>query len=199
MFINTSIKLLFLFTAFFGIANAGTFRSEDPQLAPVLEKLYLLDEFHTLLDEAQKEGPIDLLFVSLPEVPSKALWDYYNRRIVINSKFGFDTGRIIHSILFELQNAVATSALDALRVKAANGEVDKDSFVEGIEWIEHQNALKTKHLLEKGIAMKLFPEASRWPVPEKFSEHMAMQKYSGHSDFIARKYDLIRKTPRLPS
>ncbi len=163
--------------------------------------MYQLEEIHPQIEEAQKQGPIDVLYIEMPEMNSKALWDSLNRRIVINAKFGLDTSRIIHSILFELQNAISTPKLNDLTRQAASGKIDKDNFVEGIEWIEHQNALRTKHLLEKGIAKGIFPVSSRWPVPESFADHLSMQKSSGHTDFIARKYEILKRNPtiQLPS
>lgn len=125
------------------------------------------------------------------------MWDSLNRKIIINGKFEPDTAKIIHSIIFELQNAAATSALNGLTNKAIRGEITKKDYVEGIEWIEHQNALKTKRLLECGIEKGLFPISARWPVPEKFQDHLAMQQRSGHSDFIARKYDILQRNREL--
>lgn len=124
-----------------------------------------------------------------------------NRKIVINAKFGMDTARVIHSILFELQNAASSAKLNELTMTAARGEIEKGAFVERIEWIEHQNALKTKHLLEKGIALGIFPVSSRWQVPESFADHLSMQQMSGHSDFIARKFDILQRNRniKLPS
>ena len=194
--------VLFTLVTIFSTANAAeNILSVSPELAPVMDKIFELEEAIPLIDEAQKEGPIDIIYVEMPEMNSKALWDSMNRRIIINAKFDFDIARIIHSVLFELQNATATPKLNDLTRRAANGQVNKNEFVEGIEWIEHQNALRTKHLLEKGIAKGIFPAASRWPVPEKFSDHLSMQKSSGHTDFIARKYEILQRNRnnQLPS
>lgn len=163
-----------------------------------IQKVYQLNEAKALIEEAQNAGPIDLIYKDQFEMNARAMWDALNRKIIINGKFQPDTAKMIHSILFELQNAAATPSLNSLTNRAIRGEVTKKEFVDGIEWIEHQNALRTKHLLEKGIAQGLFPEASRWPVPEKFEDHLSMQRSSGHSDFIARKYDMMQRNRNLP-
>lgn len=158
-----------------------------------MQKVTQLPEANVLIEEAQKEGPIELIYQDLPEVNARAMWDALKRKIVINGKFKPDQAKMVHSILFELQNAATTPILNDLTHRAMRGEITKKDFVEGIERIEHQNALKTKHLLEKGISLGLFPVAARWPVPERFEDHMMMQQSSGHSAFIARKYDMMQR------
>lgn len=173
----------------------GKFSSCPQSAKKAVEAIEKLPEASAMIDEAQKEGAIRIEYLYQDSLDFEAYWDSGKRTIFINGNRNKDLGEIICSILFELHNATTNKTIYTLLKKAQIGEITKDQYVENIERMEHQNAVNTVRLIEKGIASGLFPPTSRWNIYENFDDHYMIQQLYGHSQFIAANFDKVN--PRL--
>lgn len=184
------IVCVFLSVTALQAADSSTLQSYSKQYSRVIQIIHQLPEARRLIAKVQQDGPVHIAPATGMETHQfEACWEANSRTIFLNTKRGQSEGVTINSILFELHNALATSRLEMLTNQAANGQIDKEMYVEQIERTEHNNALRTSQLLEKGIAMGIFPESARWPVPQHFEDHYHLQQIHGHSQLIAMQYD----------
>jgi hypothetical protein len=98
-----------------------------------------------------------------------ALWDGGRRMITINNPESRSLGSLIRSILMELHNASTNEEFRRLARQASRRQISRWQYVEGVERMEHRNALKTIDLLDKGRACGLFPQDARWYMPASFN------------------------------
>lgn len=170
---------------------SSSFEWTAPSLAPIAQKLFTLPEARQLLAEIQGEGPVYLEYLPLGANNSNAHWEFKRRCIAINSSKQRTEGRILCSILFEMHNAKSTRDFSYYDALAKARRISKYDYVEAVEYIEHQNALKTCALVEKGIRQGLFPMDARWPITPDFAEHFRIQQSAGHSSYIASVYEAL--------
>lgn len=162
------------------------------ELRPYVEKVQKLPEVQQLMAEIFKEGPIQFIKADQQvAIQFGACWDI-ERRIIFVS-MNQTEGRIIGSILFEMQNARVSAQLEALDKKAEKGTIGREDYVKGIEYIEYLNSKNAAALAEKGIQEKLFPQDARLYTYRDFDEHYRMQIYGGHSAYIGETYDMLRR------
>ncbi len=174
------------------------FASFPPSAKPALNALHQLPEFNDLLMKVQQEGPVHLKLESSPYGEDfEGFWDSSTRTISVNTRTTRSFGQVICTILFELHNASTTNYFNQLIDQARSGRIDKDAYVEKVEYTEYSNARNTANLIEKGIKMDIFPLESRWPVPTSFSEHYQVQQIAGHSTYIAQTYDVYNPRGKL--
>jgi len=168
------------------------------QLEYCLKKIQELPEARQLMSRIQKEGAIrfSLSNNSLSQ-QFGAFWDADNRIIFVNPNWHQERGELIGSIIFEMHNASVSSQLDRLDYLAANGQIDKDKYVESVERIEYVNSKNAAALIEKGIKSGLFPESARLMTYSTFDEHFYYQKKGGHSAWIAKTYDHLSQAGRM--
>lgn len=166
----------------------------SPQLQPSLIKMLKVPELRTLIATIQKEGPINVM-VNNHELSNQfgAFWDLDQRNICVSLSHQTSEGEIIGSILFELHNAAASARLNYLDQLASSGSIDRESYVEAVEYIEYENSHKAAKIAKKGIALGIFNSEACLPTYENFEEHYRYQKIGGHSAWIAKNFDqLIR-------
>lgn len=167
------------------------------ELEATLDNLIRLPEARQLLEKVNKQGPIGLVLDSRAE--SGAYWDSYHRKIGVNHTMLHTRGALINGILFELHNAVQDKMLNHYTTLAARGRISKEDYVEAIEKIEHENAVSASGLLKKGVEEKIYPEDASWTVFHEFADHYLVQQVTGHSNFIADRYDhLAKNRKKLP-
>lgn len=188
-------KKLYLFTIFILICNANySFAVVPvnccPELQSSLASIQKIPEARKLIDAIQKEGPITIMLRNT-ELSDEfgAFWDGDRRIIAISSRQS--PGARIGSILFELHNASVSSKLNHLDTLAETGKIDRDSYVESVEYLEYRNSIGASTIAEKGIKMGIFPKEARLPVYKNFEEHFYYQKIGGHSSWIAKNYDQL--------
>ena len=164
----------------------------DPQLKSCLTAMQKLPEIRTLIEQVLKEGPLTIA-VKNTNISDKfgAFWDVDKRVIFVGISSPRDEGSLIGSILFELHNASVNSEFNRLDHLASRGEINRDSYVEAMEYLEYVNSINASKIAQKGISMGIFPENARLHTYRDFEEHFHYQKISGHSDCIADIFDQV--------
>lgn len=158
----------------------------DSKLYPLLHRIQRLQETNTLIDQVLLEGP---LYIKINrDLPTQfdGYWSSEERTIYITMQ---SKSSYLTTLLFELHNAVRTKELEKLYDLASQKMIEKDKFIERVEYIEHQNVIATSSLIEKGIQQGLYPLNMRWEVDPHFDSHFAYQKQTGHSAWLADLYD----------
>lgn len=162
----------------------------SPELNEAMDCIYLLPEAVKLIDEVESlGGPIHVVYTHEMGAPFEGMWQSHLRRISVNAWMKPSLGRQIQTILFELTNAEADAAHRELSRKSLERTISRQDYIQGVEWIEHQNALKTKKLIIEGIEQGIFPKDAFWHVPEDFNQHLAMQQASHHSEWLGKQWD----------
>lgn len=187
-------KLTSLFIIFvISFQSLYSISTNHPRAQSALNKIQQLQEVRSLISEAEKAGPITVRVETLPNAKFEAFWDSKNRIVRINEPFNKKEGVFIGSLLFELHNAAADQQLKHYFTLAKQGGIGKEKYVEGIEKIEHKNAVDTSTILEKGIRIGLFPQDARWPIYRDFEDHYKVQQIHGHSAWIGDNYDELSR------
>ncbi len=166
-----------------------SFHSYPNELEEAVSTLAKVPEIVTLINKVQEDGPVSIKFEHMSAFDFEALWNSDSRTIVVNAKNNKTKGGIITSILFELHNAKTNNQLISLFEQAQKGEINKDTYVRSVEKMEHENAVNTARLINKGIKDGIFPEDAYWPIYENFEDHYKLQQVFGHSQWLAKKYD----------
>ncbi len=163
-----------------------------PQLQKSLVKILNIAEARSLITAIQQEGPIQIE-VSNESLSKQfgAFWDETERTICVNIGSHSSEGEVIGSILFELHNAAVNSKLEYYDNLAVAGKIDRESYIQSIEYLEYENSKKAAKIAEKGIAMGIFSPSARLPTYRNFEEHYRFQKIGGHSAYIGSTYDQL--------
>jgi hypothetical protein len=164
------------------------------QLQNHLQAILKIPEAKKLVDEIRKDGSFHI--VSNHTALSKQLgayWDPDRRIIYINFSPEVSDGSMIGSILFEMHNASVNSKIQHLNALASNGKIEKDKYVESMEYLEYINSLNASKITQKGIKMGIFPYDAYLPTYANFKEHFRAQKMSGHSNCFAKNYETCVK------
>lgn len=172
--------------------NQSTMVYCDPQLKSCFKRLEQLPEIKELITKVVREGPIH---ISVKETRLSqqfgAFWDPDRRAIFVDPSSS--QGELIGSIIFELHNALRNSDINNLHQLASSGEIDRESYIQGIERLEYENSLSASKIAEKGIKLKIFPPSACLQTYKDFEEHYRMQKFGGHSAWIGFTYDELRR------
>ena len=167
------------------------------RLDHALQRVFKLPEAKMLLAEIEKEGPVSFELIEDHEASKfGAFWDLEDRVIAVNPSFHKDEGSMIGSILFEMQNAKRSKEFHALFEKAEAGQIDKESYVRAVEYIEYTNSKAASSMADMGIQQGLFPWTAGLPTYKNFEEHYYWQHYGGHSQQIGLMYDRIAPRAR---
>lgn len=161
------------------------------ELKGCLNKILQLDEAKELIGKIQKEGHFSIVANGNHHLSQQfgAFWDPCRRIITIHCAKNSDEGIMIGSIIFELHNADANSELLRLDNLAASGQIDRNHYVQGVEYVEYLNSKKASSMVTKGIKAGLFQRSAFLPTYRTFKEHYSAQVSSGHSDQIAKNFD----------
>lgn len=164
-----------------------------PQLKHCLDKIQKLPEARKLIATIQKEGSIRIAVNNDHHLSKEfgAFWDPAHRVITVNYSSHRSEGSLIASIIFEMHNASVNSKINHLDYLASKGQIDRDSYVEGIERLEYKNSINASKLAQQGIKKGIFPKTAHLPTYSNFDEHYRIQKEGGHSAYIAKNYDQI--------
>lgn len=161
----------------------------DPQLQNCFQAILQIPEARTLINAIRKEGSIQIAVQNTAlSKQLGAYWDPDRRIIFIDFSSHQGDGLIIGSLLFELHNASVNSQINHLNELARMRKIDKDKYVESMEYLEYLNSLSCSKIAEKGIRMGILPSDSQLPTYSSFKEHFKAQKMSGHSAFFERNY-----------
>ncbi|MCB1181293.1 MAG: hypothetical protein KDK55_04650 [Chlamydiia bacterium] len=144
-----------------------------------------------LLSHLQLQGNIELVYFPFGENGSNAMWRGDSRKIIINSSKSNSIPIFLRSILFEMHNASSHDQFIQLDSMARHNQIDKENYVQRVEQIEHQNALKTMTLINWAIQNHYFPRTTRWNIVRNFEDHYRVQQLTGHAQFIAKVYDQL--------
>lgn len=178
-------------------AFAAPFSSVAPGLETIVGKLEKYPETSQFI-QAIEGQPITIKWIAFGNPDFNAFWSAEKRLVAINSSRQWTEGELLYSVLFELHNASCTPELIRLDKMAAQKQIGKKKYVEAVEKIEYDNVLKTSQLLESGVRLGYFPKNTYLPQYPGFKEHLRFQIETGHSGFIAQKYDDLGSLP-LPS
>lgn len=184
-----SFTLYFLFI-FFNL-EAITLISPTQKAYQALNVLEQLPGFNELVCQVEREGPIRLEMISLPNESFDAFWDSSQRKIRINTLKNEDFNVLVCSILFELHNAKSDKLFKSYYTRAKAGQISKEAYVENVERMEHNNALSCSLLLDKGIALGIFSEKAAWPILRDFDDHYKLQQIKKHSEWLSLSYEKI--------
>lgn len=183
---------IILFTFLYSInLSAATFASYPSQVAPVVQQIQQMPEVRNLLEQVSRleGGPVRIVLENTDGL--EALWDGENRVIRINHYHSLQHDRLISSLIFELHNASTNHTFMHLVDLAMKGRIGKDQWVEQVERMEHQNALKTSDIISKGIASGIFPASAKWVTYYEFDDYYKLQQIAGHSGWLANAYDTL--------
>lgn len=163
-----------------------------PRLQQCLRTIQKMPEAQELIASIQQEGPIRIA-VNSHALSNQfgAYWDMEDRVIFVSLSAHSSEGELIASILFELHNASIDSKLNYFDYLASTGQIDKESYVRSIEFLEYRNSKNASKIAEKGIKLGIFPPNARLNTYENFEEHYHYQKIGGHSAWIAKTFDQI--------
>ena len=163
----------------------------SPQLQKTLQAILKIPEAINLINSIRKEGTISI--VAKNNYLSKqfgAVWDPDQRVIYIEVSSDRTEGTLIGFLLFELHNASVNYRIKELNNMASRGEINKEKYVESMEYLEYINSLNASRIAQIGIRMGALPWDSHLPTYNNFEDHFNAQKMSGHSDCFARNYDM---------
>lgn len=161
-----------------------------PQLQPYFVKMMALPEIRDLVAKVQEEGPINIMtYNNHLSTQFGAFYDLDQRTICVCMTPESTPGDVISSILFELHNAEATSKINYVDHLATSRAIDRNKYVESIEFIEYENSLKASAIAKKGIEQGIFPSDSHLHTYKDFQEHYYYQQKGGHSAAVAKNYD----------
>lgn len=190
--------LCFISKTYLLFAAAPSFHSieknkKTPIIQKCIKKIKQVPEIRKLISSIQKEGPINARMVNSKLANTfGAYWNPANRTICLGIFPGITEGKIIGSILFELQNAKENSKIEKIYHKILQGKIGKKEYVESMERLEYENSKKASLLASKGIEMGIFPTDAYLPTYRTFEEHFKAQKRSGHSAWFEQNYDKLK-------
>lgn len=160
------------------------------QLQKCFQAIMQIPEAKALINNIRKEGSFDITMRNSSLAQRfGAYWDPDFREICIDP-FSFDEGEIIGSLLFELHNASVNSKINHLNALASQRMINKEDYIESMEYLEYINSKNASKIAQKGINMGILPWTAQLPTYSSFREHFRAQKVSGHSETFARNYEL---------
>lgn len=195
--------------------NGQVASSSSQQETPV-ESLYLQTQnlialtthiFVTIVKKAPRyeyvNDPVDVAIS--PKLKSKTLvysLPFANKIVLKRSFFenyANNTHMQVYKLLFEWMNVKSKPRFGNLYELPKLGNISKIKFVEGVEKIEHRNALMTQRILTKAVTKKLLDQLPNKDLLlfEDFTIHFKLQQFLGHSQQIGKTYDklILPKNP----
>lgn len=192
MFIKAFITIIF---AFCSICYADAQHEHSVHCAPELQNtlttLQQLPEINDLIDQVLEEG---CLYIETNCHQSKQFGGYWSSNVRTIWVTSSPQDKQLSTLLFEMHNALRDSDFKHLEELASSKELNRESFIEQMEYLEYQNALDTSELLDSGIEEGIFPPSYGWYPADTFEEHFRIQKSYGHSDWIGKIYDQVSYT-----
>lgn len=158
----------------------------------ILETLQKHPSVNTLIEKVLQDGPLYIKTNKYFSNDFEGYWSLEDRTIYLTKVKNTSKHELLITLLFELHNASRSGDFHKLDLLAYNGQIGRKKYIEAVEYIEYENAIATSFILKKGISMGLFPSYCRWDLPNSFQSHLAMQKESGHSEWIGTIYDYLR-------
>jgi hypothetical protein len=192
MLLNFFILAIFSTLSLFSATPRENRLNVDSKLVQYVNTIQTLQEGNKLISNILVEGPLSIKVAQNDVARTfKACWDQDNRIIYICLATNPPRGEIIASILFELHNASVTSKMDNLDQMAQFGKITKQDYVRSFEYLEYLNSINTANLAKIGIEKGIFPKNALLSTYKDFDEHFYYQRISGHSDVIARNYEIL--------
>jgi hypothetical protein len=139
-----------------------------------------------LVDEMEKEGPID---IKLDSLKFSGHWNRRERTIYVNKK-NLDIVKQVTTIVFELHNMKVSKEFADLNRNARDGKIGKEDYVRSWEQLEHRNVLKGNKCIRRMIDEGCFQKKCEMTlfIPD-FQLHFLYQQLIGHSARIVKRYD----------
>lgn len=163
----------------------------SPELQSCIQAILQIPEARTLMEQIQAEGQIQIVAHNTA-LSNKfgAFWDSDRRTICIAHSPNCSEGSLIGSILFEMHNASVNRQINHFNDLANKRQIDKENYIQAMEYLEYINSLNAAKLATKGIKMGLLPRDARLPTYSSFEEHFRAQRMSGHSDCFGHNYEM---------
>lgn len=168
------------------------------QLKGTFETMGKLPAFRKLVVQVEKGGSVRIELKRLGNDSFEGYWEGDRRVVTVNQSLNQDRGVLICTIIFELHNALRNQELYDLALAAAQGKLDKDTYVRKVEEMEYRNVCSTIVLLEEGVRLGLFPKSAQWKISPTFEDHYRVQQLTGHSQWIANSYDDLNINTSMP-
>lgn len=182
-------KLLLLLTILFINANIFGF-SYPSQLEKPIQTLLAFPKAKETIQLVEKQGgKIKVRLKPFSFSTHSALWYPGKRTIILNPKKDRSDAEVIRLVLFELHNAKNQYKFDNVAMLAKKRQLNRNGYIRAVEYIEYQNVMETRALLNEGINKGYYPKSAAWHVLPDFESHFALQKQVGHSAFIGKMYD----------
>lgn len=159
------------------------------QLSSVIHRLHNIPEARQLIAQVQSKGLVTVKVNTYLPQEFEAIWEGESRTIFVTLSRKKSEGSICASLIFELHNALSNDRVDELYLLAKNGKIDKETYVEQIERMEHSNASKSIKLIAAAIRQGTLPESAQLGLVRDFDEHYKIQQLAGHSVWIAEQFD----------
>lgn len=159
------------------------------ELETVYQTIVQLPEVCELVCQVLQEGPLQIQPNSFLSDQFEGYWNSNDRSVYITISRDPTFSEMIITMLFELHNASRDRDFNHIYNLAVDGLIDRDQYVEKMEYIEYENVLATSLLLKKGVEMGIFPDDCVWNVSPSFTEHFEIQKERGHSAWFENDFD----------
>lgn len=183
---------LFLFLFINPVLFGAEFASYPAELQAPLQRLLSFPKARETLNIVEERvGKIKVKVKSFSISTQSAMWHPGSHSIILHPKKKGNESEVIRLVLFELHNAKNQYKFNKIDKLANKGEIDRESYIRAIEYIEYENVMETVALINEGIERGYYPESTYWRVYPDFERHYALQKRVGHSQFIGQTYDKL--------
>lgn len=189
------LRIIFFVILFHAIGFSSQYHC-DPKLKPILEKVQALPEANEVIDQVLSQGPFSIEINKQHPDYFEGYWDSYQRTIYLTKSKKVSECSLITTLLMELQNALRNDDIKQMHRLAQRRAIDKSQFIEQFEYIEYENACAANELLNAGVEKGIFPSGCSWNIADNFSDHFAVQREMGHSDWIGQIYDDLASSSR---
>nr|NGX58767.1 hypothetical protein [Chlamydiota bacterium] len=155
-----------------------------------------LPEVQELVNKILEDGSICIESNHRETSGFQGMWDSRRRKVVMNPYTNPTLGERINTLMMELHNAASDRQLSHLFRQAQAGRLTKDEYVEGVERVEHANAVGSSRLLALGIRRGFYPGDAAWDIYDDFDDHYMLQQVLDHSTWIAMNYNHLNPRGR---
>lgn len=169
---------------------SSTRSSPDPvkliyaqELKSIIKSIDSYPPTHKLLEAVMSK--VTPLCVVIGQTPFLASWTPETNTITLDKKLSGPDQQITF-LLFELLNALSEEEFEKLR----KVDINKSSYVEGVEKLEHDNLLKLDELLNAAIADGLITKKVIRVIKD-FPAFYRHQQLTGHAKKIGERYDRL--------
>ncbi len=174
--------------------NDADLRTELNTAIELANRVQSLSHGYIFSEEA---STAEVVFSELLNAPFRATSYPIRNKIIINkesfSKLSGDLYAQVFSIIFERFNISCKKEYLEIVLEAKHSDIDKETFVERIEKLEHTNYIAAREVLimgvQRGVLRSSIHNSSK--IFADFTTHYKYQQLMKHSQFIANQYNRI--------